>query len=151
MILKKSKWGSFYPGFTRIIMSAIFCSFFGLVRGQSKTVVYLSPSGKDNNVGTMDQPMATFKAARDALRKSESTSRRMIFLSGEYFLSKVLELNAEDNGISIEAERNGTVRLNGGAFVTGWYHEGDKFWYADLPGVKEGTWDFRTLIIKVGS
>ena len=37
--------------------------------------------------------------------------------------------------------------LNGGTPVTGWRRDGERFWCADLPGVKEGAWDFRALVV----
>jgi len=43
---------------------------------------------------------------------------------------------------SIKAESAGKATLYGGQLVTGWRHDGDQFWCANLPGVKEGTWDF---------
>jgi DeoR/GlpR family transcriptional regulator of sugar metabolism len=37
--------------------------------------------------------------------------------------------------------------LYGGTLVSGWRPDGDRFWSADLPGVKEGTYDFRALVV----
>ena len=90
--------------------------------------------------------MATLEAARDALRKKQS-ARRLVILPGEYFLTKPFELGPLDNGLTIEAEKDSTVVLYGGSKVTNWYRDGDNFWCADLPGVKEGTWDFRSLAV----
>jgi hypothetical protein len=39
------------------------------------------------------------------------------------------------------------VVLYGGRRITQWRRDGDRFWTADLPGVREGTWDFRALVV----
>jgi hypothetical protein len=68
-------------------------------------------------------------------------------MPGEYFLDRPLELDPRDNGLAIEAETAGTATLYGGTLVTGWRRDGERLWYADLPGVKEGAWDFRALVV----
>lgn len=120
---------------------------FIISEDQPETIIYVSVSGKDNNSGTREQPLKSFEAARDAARNKASANCRIVILPGEYFLSKPFELDLRDNGLAVEAEQTGTVVINGGLEVTGWYRDGDKFWCADLPGVKEGTWDFRTLVV----
>lgn len=112
----------------------------------AKTFV-VATSGKDSNPGTQELPFVTLDAARDAARNDQSGSRRIIVMPGEYYLAKPLELDPRDNGLTIEAETVGTVILYGGTLVAGWISDGDKFWYANLPGVKEGTWDFRSLVV----
>ena len=74
-------------------------------------------------------------------------SHRILLRPGEYFLEKPLELDARDSGLTIETEQPGKVTLYGGRLITGWRRDGDKFWCADLPGVKEGKWDFRALVV----
>ena len=68
-------------------------------------------------------------------------------MPGDYYLAKPFELDSRDNGLTIEADTSGKVILYGGSLVTGWRRDGEKFWCADLPGVKEGTWDFRALVV----
>jgi hypothetical protein len=118
-----------------------------LVAEASAAVFYVAPKGKDTSPGTKEQPLATLEAARDAARKASDSPHRIVVMPGEYFLTKPLELDARDNGLTIEAEQPGKATLYGGKLVTGWRRDGDRFWCADLPGVKEGTWDFRALII----
>ncbi len=108
---------------------------------------YVAPKGDDANASTKDKPFATLEAARDAARSTGAGPHRIVLTPGDYFLAKTLELDARDNGLAIEAEPAGKATLHGGKVVTGWRRDGDKFWYADLPGVKEGTWDFRTLVV----
>ncbi len=108
---------------------------------------YVAPTGSDNNPGTKDQPIATFGAARDAARAAGAGPHRIVVMPGDYFLAKTLTLDSHDNGLTIEAAQAGKVTLYGGRLVTGWRRDGEKFWCADLPEVKEGAWDFRALVV----
>jgi hypothetical protein len=135
----------------RILSSAVGCIAAALLITLAGDVLpaatfVVSPNGKDTQPGTAAQPLATLEAARDAARKTPGGPHKISVLPGDYFLSKPLELDARDNGLTIEAAPGGTVTLYGGRLVTGWRRDG-KFWTADLPGVKEGRWDFRALVV----
>ncbi len=108
---------------------------------------YVAPNGKDTDFGTKERPLATLEAARDVARKAGAGPHRIVVTPGEYFLANPLDLDSRDNGLTIEAEARAKATLYGGALVTPWRRDGDKFWCADLPGVREGTWDFRALIV----
>lgn len=107
----------------------------------------VAPGGSDQNPGSNERPLATLPAALDAARNAGAGPHRIVVTPGEYFLATTLELDARDNGLTIEAEPAGEATLYGGRSVTGWRRDGDHFWAADLPGVKEGTWDFRALVV----
>ena len=107
---------------------------------------YVSPKGTAAGDGTRARPFATLEAARDAARKAGSGSHRIELLPGDYFLAKPFDLDGRDSGLMIEAATNGVV-LYGGQAVTGWHRDGDSFWCADVPGVKEGARDFRALVV----
>ena len=107
----------------------------------------VAPAGKDDAPGTKERPMATLEAAREAARLAQDRPHRIVVMPGDYFLTKTVELDARDNGLTIEAGEGGPVTLYGGVPVTGWKRDGEKFWSANLPGVKEGTWDFRALVV----
>lgn len=109
----------------------------------------VAPGGSDQNPGAKERPLATLPAAVDAARKAGAGPHRIAVTPGEHFLATTLELDARDNGLTIEAEPAGRATLYGGRLVTGWRRDGDHFWAADLPGVKEGTWDFRALVVNV--
>ncbi len=108
---------------------------------------YVAPNGTDTDLGTKERPLATLEAARGVARKAGAGPHRIVVMPGEYFLAKPLELDSRDNGLTIEAEARGKATLYGGALVTPWQRDGDKLWCADLPGVREGTWDFRALVV----
>jgi hypothetical protein len=143
----------YMPGNKFLFRSLLFliCLLF-VITGTSarelpaKTFV-VATSGKDGNPGTQELPFATLEAARDAARADQSGACKIIIMPGEYYLTRPFELDPSDNGLTIEADTGGTVILYGGTLVTGWISDGDKFWVANLPGVKEGNWDFRSLIV----
>jgi hypothetical protein len=107
----------------------------------------VAPNGRETNPGTTQQPLASLDAARDAARKAGNGPHCVAVAPGEYFLTKPFELDARDNGLTIAADQGGAVILYGGKRITGWRRDGGLFWCADLPGVKEGSWDFRALVI----
>ncbi len=108
---------------------------------------HVAPKGDDTNTGTKDKPFATLEAARDAARKAGAGPHRIVVMPGDYFVAKPLELDARDNELTLEASEAGKVTLYGGTLVTGWQRDGEKFWAADLPDVKNGSWDFRALVV----
>lgn len=124
--------------------------------GQDSPVAFfVAPDGNDawsgrllrpNEEGT-DGPVATLKAARDAARKVGTERGRMIIVQeGDYYLDESLRLDGRDSGLTITAAAEATVNVYGGQKVTGWVQDGD-FFRAHLPGVKEGEWDFRALVV----
>ncbi len=127
-------------------------TFLGLAK---RANFFVSPEGNDSWSGRMpepnakgnDGPFATLKAARDAARVLKEKPRRIIVLQGRYFLQEPLELDARDSGLTIEAATGAKVVLYGGRKVTGWKKDGDQFYSIDMPNVKDGTVDFRALIV----
>ncbi|MEI8291894.1 MAG: right-handed parallel beta-helix repeat-containing protein [Verrucomicrobiota bacterium] len=130
------------PIITRIVMGTL-----ALVTTVRAADFFVATNGRDSNPGTISQPFATLPAARDAARLAGAGSHRITVMPGEYFLAQTLELDARDNGLTIESAAGGMATLYGGQVITGWRRDGDKFWCADLPGVKEGTRDFRALVV----
>ncbi|HOZ45237.1 MAG TPA: right-handed parallel beta-helix repeat-containing protein [Candidatus Hydrogenedentes bacterium] len=117
---------------------------------------FVAPRGNDawsgrmaepNEAGT-DGPFASLSAARDAARAlAPGERRRIVMLSGEYFFETPVMLNASDNGLTIEAAPNAEVTLYGGRRISGWAKWEEDLYAVDLPGVKDGTWDFRSLVV----
>jgi len=117
---------------------------------------FVSPNGNNNwsgrlaqaNIEKTDGPLATLAAARDAIRNVPADKQRRIVLrAGEYFLQKPLLLDAGDSGLEITAAEGEKVVLYGGRKIGSWRKEGKRFFIANLPRVKEGSWDFRVLIV----
>jgi hypothetical protein len=128
---------------------ALLLTFSGLAAGNllPAATFVVAPGGRDDNPGTPEAPKATLSAARDAARAAGGKPHRIIVMPGDYFLTSPLVLDWQDNGLSIEAGEGGQATLYGGALVTGWRPEGDKLWSAAVAGVKEGSWDFRALVV----
>ena len=137
--------------------------FSGTVVGQmdlsglvQEGAFFVAPGGDDSwsgrlpeaNADRTDGPLATLKAARDAARRlAPDKARRILILEGRYFLKEPLVLDAKDSGLTIAAAPGAKVVLYGGRKVTGWEKDGQKFVSVALPGVKEGTWDFRAFLV----
>jgi hypothetical protein len=122
-----------------------FVSLFLLASTVHAADFYIAPNGNDSGPGTMEQPMATLEAARDAARKAGVGQHRLILQPGKFFLTKTFLLDARDNGLTIEAAKAGQTTFYGGRLVSGWRRDGERFWCSDLAGVKEGVWDLRML------
>jgi hypothetical protein len=117
---------------------------------------FVAPNGNDDwsgrlaqpEAGRTDGPFATLHAAcRAARRPGAELPRTVDVQAGEYFLDEPVILTGEDSGLTMEAAPGATVRLYGGRKVSGWEKDGDTFYAAELPGVREGKWDFRALIV----
>ncbi|MEN8118315.1 MAG: carbohydrate-binding protein, partial [Bacteroidota bacterium] len=68
---------------------------------QSTTEFFVSPSGNDNNPGTIELPFATAERARNEVRKlkqEDNSSITVLFREGIYRFSKPLLLTYDDSG-----------------------------------------------------
>ena len=117
---------------------------------------FVAVSGNDSwsgrlpepNANRTDGPFASLHVAcRAARQESTDQPRKVIIQAGQYFLDKPLELGDGDAGLTIESEPGAGVCLYGGRKVAGWKKDGDKFYSAALPGVKDRKWDFRALVV----
>ncbi len=94
---------------------------------------YVSPGGDDSHSASASAPMRSLEAARDAARRAPAGPHRIVVLPGEYFLDRTLELDARDNGLTIEASEPGKAILYGGRRVNGWRRDGSASWYPNSP------------------
>jgi hypothetical protein len=117
---------------------------------------FVSTSGNDSWSGQLekpnpertDGPFATLHAARQAARKlGISKPHKITVQAGQYFFDKPLLLTSEDSGLTIESAPGDKVCIYGGRKIIGWKKEGDKFYSASLPDIKDHKWDFRTLVV----
>jgi len=104
------------------------------------------PPAQPNAQGT-DGPKATLAAALEASRREGAAPRRIVLGPGRHYVSQTVVLDARDAGLTVEGAGAGKTLVYGGRRVTGWHKDGPKFWVADLPEVKQGTWDFRALVV----
>ncbi len=133
---------------------------FGLVSaaesGARDETYYVAVNGDDSwsgrllrvNAKRTDGPFATLKAACKAARKNGTKHRKRIIIQpGRYFFDEPLVLTNKDSGFIIESAPGAKVNFYGGRKVAGWKKDGEKLYSADLPGVKDGSWDFRALVV----
>lgn len=73
--------------------------------------IYVSPTGSDANPGTLSRPVQTLEAA---VRLSRANALHSIFVRpGTYPAVHAVDLNARDNGLTIEVTGKGRARLSG--------------------------------------
>jgi len=142
--------------FSLAVAGAIFTSAILSAEADESDVLFVATGGNDSWSGRLaepnarhtDGPFATLEAACRAARKLGRERRRKIVLrGGRYLIEKTLVLGPEDAGLTIESAPGEKACLYGGRRVTGWKKDGEKFYSAALAGVKEGKWDFRTLVV----
>ena len=103
--------------------------------GDSPFSVRVSPEGM------------SLEAALVQARTTVASEKEIVLADGDYFLDRTVVLGPADSNLTIRAEHDGKAVLWGGVPVTGWRKDGDRFHAADLSGVKEGEWDFRSLLV----
>jgi len=116
---------------------------------------HVSPAGNDTWSGQLaqaaedksDGPLATLGAAVEASRKLTGQSRRIVLSQGRHYLENPLVLDARDEALVIEGAGAGKTVVYGGRRITGWRKDGERFWTADVPEAKTGSWDFRALVV----
>lgn len=114
---------------------------FAVAKAGDPARFVVSPKGGEGQ-------FATLGAACQAARKAGTDKPRTVVVEeGDYFLDEPVTLTQADSGLTIEAAPGAKVCLYGGREVLGWQPDGDGLYAASLAGVKEGTWDFRALIV----
>ncbi len=115
---------------------------------------YVAPTGNDDWSGAAavkddrgNGPKATLAAAVEASRRQAGKPRRIELAPGRYCIEAMQLMDARDNGLTIAGAGIDKTILYGGVRLTGWRRDGEHFWAADAPGVKDGTWDFRALVV----
>ncbi|MBM4084125.1 MAG: carbohydrate-binding protein, partial [Planctomycetes bacterium] len=147
--------------------SALTLALSLLVRAGSaaSTVLYVSPSGSDAwsgrrpepNEGKTDGPLASVAGARDAIRRMKAAGPlnapvQIRLRGGTYYPAEMVVFEPQDSGaeacpISYVAQPGETPVLSGGVRVTGFRPHQGQIVCADLPQVKQGEWNFRSLFV----
>jgi len=134
---------------------AVILGVSAMCRAAQPLTWHVSPAGNDSWSGGQaepaengaDGPLATLAAAISASRRQAETPRRVLLGPGRHFIQQTVVLDARDSGLTIEGSDAGTTTLYGGRRITNWRRDGERFWVADVPQVKQGNWDFRALVV----
>lgn len=120
----------------RVLVATILLSPITFMTNNSKATAatavefYVSATGSDANVGTIDSPFATLEKARDAIRQLKNGSGlpeggvTVYLRGGEYLRTQSFTLDTQDSGtlnsrITYKAYGNEKPRLIGGASLEG--------------------------------
>lgn len=110
----------------------VFFLFFGMLFSANAAEIWVSPSGKDTNIGTKSSPLATVqmavRKARELRRLKDATIKdgiHIIVMNGTYYLNEPLFVRPEDSGTpdsptTIEADTNAKPILSGGLEIINW-------------------------------
>ncbi|MFI3330883.1 MAG: right-handed parallel beta-helix repeat-containing protein [Rikenellaceae bacterium] len=125
----------------------------------SETFYYVSPSGNDKNVGSLDAPFKTLYGAQEKVRehvkKNPGQDITIFMREGMYQFSKTLRLSFEDvaASLTIAGYKDERAIISSGKKVTGW-KKCDNYpvntpskakgnlWVADLP---QGVGNFKSM------
>ncbi|MHB8861184.1 MAG: right-handed parallel beta-helix repeat-containing protein [Pirellulaceae bacterium] len=135
----------------------IIAAIVALTTAAHASEYFVATNGHDANSGTAEQPFATLKRARDAIRELKQTGPLMEPVTvrlqgGTYPLSQDVQFGPDDSGtapcpITYAAAEGAAVVLDGGRRITSWKKHDDRLWVADLPEVASGAWRFRQLYV----
>jgi len=117
----------------KLISSIFFYIIFTSATFAGKVNFYVAPTGNDQNPGTREQPVSTFSAARDLVRKYKSIHEFpadgiTVWVSGgTYYQQEPFILNENDSGIpgvpvvwrAVDGEKvsiTGGISIDAGAF-----------------------------------
>lgn len=119
--------------------------------------LYIATTGNDTNQGTKNQPLATLKGARDAIRKLRSKGAlnegiTVIIEKGTYFMNEPLILTAEDAAPSVSpvvfmAAPGEKVEFIGGIEITNLVKVNDKLWKTSVAQVARYGCQFEQLFV----
>lgn len=139
----------------RSILCTLILGVCGMCATAQPLTWHVSPAGNDEWSGRQaepaadgtDGPLATLAAAVAAAREHADTPRRIVLSAGRHYVEQTLTLDPRDSQLTIEGAGAGETIVHGGRRVTDWRPDGDNFWTADVPEAREGTWDFRALVV----
>src|SRR5579871_2965954 len=79
--------------------------------------IYVSPSGNDQNIGSLSQPFKTIAKALSIAEKMKGKNAIVQLRGGTYYLNETISLNSNDlltNTLQISAYKNEPVNISAG-------------------------------------
>ena len=123
-----------------MIIIIIFCP--GIIYAQK---IYVSPSGSNNNTGTIENPLADLSAASKKAREYRENVNpgqpiEIIALEGEYLMLQPLILTSDDSGtedypLILKSEKGSKAVFRGGIKLEGFEKINDQLWRVFVPQV----------------
>ncbi|MDR2157550.1 MAG: GBS Bsp-like repeat-containing protein, partial [Clostridiales Family XIII bacterium] len=103
------------------------------------TTFYVSPTGDDANLGTLESPLKSIDRAKAAVRAvsvSQKSDLTVILRGGRYTQSKTLVFDENDSGkngykVTYTNYPGETVSVSGGVRISGWEETQDGVWKAN--------------------
>jgi hypothetical protein len=95
--------------------------------------IYISPEGGDNNIGSIDEPIASLQKAAELARALKKDQMVNIWLAGGvYRITEPLSLGIEDSHINWQAIPDEKPIISGGILLSNWYKEANGSFSAQL-------------------
>jgi hypothetical protein len=126
--------------FKSVFVIVAFFLFLSSAIAGTQATFYVSPDGSDDNPGTISAPFKTITAARDAVRKINSSMSGDIIVylrGGTYNVTSPIALKPQDSGkngyrIYYRAYPGETPVVSGAVKVTGWTQHSGNIYKAPL-------------------
>lgn len=120
-----------------------FVATIGFYQAIAQTNLYVSPTGKDTNVGTLKKPFKTIERARQEVDKLNDAMQGDITVhlrGGNYFIDKTLAFTEKDGGIDdfkviYKAYENEKPVITSGIQITDWTPHEKGIWKAPAKGM----------------
>lgn len=115
--------------------------------GAHAGTLYVSPDGRAGAPGTIDRPLPSIAAARDAIRAARRAGtagpETVLLRGGFYFLPETFVLAPEDSDVTYAAYAGERPILSGGRRIEAWQKGPGNIWSAPAD------WEFRQLFVNV--
>jgi hypothetical protein len=107
--------------------------------------LYVSPDGRAGAPGTIDRPLPSIAAARDAIRAARRARaggpETVLLRGGVYYLSETFSLTPQDSDVTYAAYAGERPILSGGRRIEHWTKGPGDIWSAPAD------WEFRQLFV----
>jgi hypothetical protein len=133
-----------------LLILFMMCFAIATTQAQTNINIFIPPTGKDTNTGTLKKPFKTIERARQEVDKLNDNMQGDITVhlhGGNYFIDKTLAFTEKDGGtddfkVTYKAYENEKPVITSGIQITGWTPHENGIWKAPANGLK-----FRQLYV----